>query len=80
MSEGKRNDLWLTDDDVETEIARLQGSEYVRLAQAEHRQKYRRRQYLYNLRSLEKRGRELAKTGWTPDNYADLEESGDGAE
>ena len=62
----KSKDLWLTDAAVEEEIARLRESEYVALARAEERQKYRRRQYLYTLRNLEKRGRKLAEEGWTP--------------
>ena len=42
----------LTDEMVESEIARLTSSHYVRLARAEQRIKYRRRQYLYQLRDL----------------------------
>ena len=67
----KKHDLWLTDAAVEEEIARLRESEYVALARAEERQKYRRRQYLYSLRNLEKRGRKLAEEGWTPDEEED---------
>lgn len=63
----KSRDLWLTDAKVEEEIARLRDSEYVALARAEERQRYRRRQYLYQLRNLEKRGRKLAEEGWTPE-------------
>lgn len=73
MKDHRQKDLWLTDEGVEEEIARLQGSEFVRLARAEQRQKYRRRQALYNLRALEKRGRELAKSGWTPECESDLD-------
>ena len=62
----KSRDLWLTDAKVEEEIAKLRESEYVALARAEERQRYRRRQYLYSLRNLEKRGRKLAEEGWTP--------------
>jgi len=62
----KSRDLWLTDAKVEEEIAKLRESEYVALARAEERQRYRRRQYLYTLRNLEKRGRKLAEEGWTP--------------
>lgn len=62
----KSRDLWLTDAKVEEEIAKLRESEYVALARAEERQRYRRRQYLYQLRNLEKRGRKLAEEGWTP--------------
>ena len=49
----------LTDEEVETEIKALSASEYVMLARREQRLKYKRRQALYTLRSLEKRGRAL---------------------
>lgn len=67
----KSRDLWLTDAKVEEEIAKLRESEYVALARAEERQRYRRRQYLYQLRNLEKRGRKLAEDGWTPEEEDD---------
>lgn len=67
----KSRDLWLTDAKVEEEIAKLRESEYVALARAEERQRYRRRQYLYTLRNLEKRGRKLAEEGWTPEEEED---------
>lgn len=57
----------LTDEDVEAEIALLIESEYVALARREQRLKYARRQRLYTLRQLEKRGRELAAAGITKD-------------
>ena len=59
---------WLTDEAVEAEIARLQQSDFVKLARKEMRLKYKRRQALYQLRNLDKRGKELAKAGITPDN------------
>lgn len=59
---------WLTDEAVELEIAKLQQSDYVKLARKELRLKYKRRQALYQLRNLEKRGKELAKIGITPEN------------
>lgn len=55
----------LTDEEVEMEIERLSNNDYVKLAKAEQREKYKRRQYLYNLRYLEKRGKELAEQGIT---------------
>lgn len=55
----------LTDAQVEKEIERLKNSEYVKLAQKEIRLKYKRRAWLYNLRSLEKRGQQLAAEGET---------------
>ena len=57
----------LTDEQVEQEIARLQQSEFVKLANQERRMRERRRMYLYGLRQLEKKGRELADAGFTSD-------------
>ena len=59
---------WLTDEAVELEIARLQNSDFVKLARKEMRLKYKRRQCLYQLRNLDKRGKELASAGITPEN------------
>lgn len=60
-----------------SEIQKLQQSEFVKLARKEQRLKYRQRQFLYTLRNLEKRGRQLASEGVTLDNLekqlADLE-------
>lgn len=53
----------LTDEQVEQEIARLTKSPLVALARYEQRVRYRRRQYLYTLRDLEKKGRALEKAG-----------------
>ena len=53
----------LTDEQVEAEIARLQNSPYVKLAQQERRIRERRRMYLYGLRQLEKKGKELEAAG-----------------
>lgn len=55
----------LTDEEVEREIERLQESPYVKLANKERRVRTRRRQYLYGLRQLEKKGRELEAAGIT---------------
>lgn len=55
---------FLTDEQVELEIERLKSSLYVALARREQRIKYRRRQVLYQLRDLEKKGRELASSGY----------------
>lgn len=57
----------LTDEEVEREIARLTTSEAVRLARQEQRIKYQRRQYMYGLRSLEKRGLQLMSEGLSLD-------------
>ena len=55
----------LTDEQVEMEIERLNSSEAVALARREQRLRYRRRQYLYQLRDLEKKGKALMKAGIT---------------
>ena len=56
---------WLTDEQVEQEIERLKQSPYVKLARKDIRIKYKRRQVLYGLRDLEKKGKELTKAGIT---------------
>lgn len=55
----------LTDEQVETEIERLKNSHFVKLAKKEEQIRLRRRQYLYCLRTYEKKGKELAKAGIT---------------
>lgn len=59
---------FLTDEAVEREIDRLTCTEAVRLARKELRLKYKRRQALYQLRALEKRGKELMAAGITYEN------------
>lgn len=59
---------FLSDAQVELEIERLLESEEVLLAKAEQRIKNRRRQYLYSLRTMEKRGRQLMADGITMEN------------
>lgn len=54
---------FITDAEVELEIDRLSKSPMVALAKKEQAIKYKRRQYLYKLRGLEKRGQELAEKG-----------------
>ena len=58
-------DYGLTDEQVEKEIERLNASEAVALARHEQRLKYRRRQYLYQLRDYEKKGKALMEAGIT---------------
>ena len=58
-------DYGLTDEQVEAEIEKLNASEAVALARREARLRYRRRQYLYQLRDLEKKGKALLKAGIT---------------
>lgn len=59
---------FLTDEQVEIEIERLLNSDDVALAKKEIRIKYKRRQYMYQLRNMEKRGKELSKQGVTLEN------------
>ena len=61
----KKTKTWLTDEEVEIEIERLNASEAVALARREARLKYRRRQRLYQLRDLEKKGKALMEAGIT---------------
>lgn len=56
-------DYGLTDEQVEQEIERLRQSPLVALARREQRIRYRRRQFLYQLRDLEKKGRALEQAG-----------------
>ena len=56
---------FLTDEQVEMEINRLLNSEAVQLAKKEIRIKYKRRQYMYQLRNMEKRGKQLKAEGVT---------------
>ena len=56
---------FLTDKEVEAEIERLTATDAVKLARREQRIKYRRRQQLYTLRALEKRGKQLMAEGVT---------------
>jgi hypothetical protein len=55
----------LTNEEVEKEIERLNESEAVALARRKLRLEYRRRQYLYQLRDLEKKGKALIQAGIT---------------
>lgn len=63
---------FLTDEAVEREIARLTATDAVKLARREMRLKYKRRQQLYTLRALEKRGKELEAAGITIDNIDEM--------
>lgn len=67
-----KNREWLTDEQVEAEIEQLKRSEYVKLARKEARLKYKRRQVLYGLRDLEKKGLALAAEGITLDNIEEV--------
>ena len=67
----------LTDEQVEQEIERLRQSPLVALARREQRIRYRRRQFLHQLRDLEKKGRALEKAGINMEVLNALSEMGD---
>lgn len=56
--------------DEEKELEELRKSPYVKLAKREQNLIYKRKQYLYGLRNLEKRGKELAENGVTAEKLA----------
>lgn len=62
----------LTDEQVEQEIERLKQSPLVKLAKKEEAVRNRRRQYMYCLRTYERRGRELERLGVTIDGLEAL--------
>jgi hypothetical protein len=71
LLKGEENDMakdYLTDEQVEMEISRLLQSDAVQLAKKEIRIKYKRRQYMYQLRNMEKRGKMLQADGITTEN------------
>lgn len=65
---------FLTDAMVEQQIAELVNDPQVRLAKEELKAKYRRRQVLYKLRWLKKRGVELERQGWLPEYDEELDD------
>ena len=67
MAELKKGRAGISDAEVEEEIEKLKESPMVRLARKEQRLQYKRRQVLYSLRAMEKRGRELTAMGYTID-------------
>lgn len=71
---------FLTDAAVESEIARLTLTPAVQLARREQRLKYKRRQQLYSLRCLEKRGNELMAAGITIENIDEMMEAAEEGE
>lgn len=70
----------ITDEQVEKEIEKLKQSKAVKLAKQERRVKTKRRQYLYQLRWLERRGRELQAQGVTEEELELLEQEADSSE
>ena len=67
---------YITDAQVESEIERLLESPYVKLAKKEEAIRYRRRQYMYTLRTYEKKGKALAEQGVTMESLLDIDEGG----
>lgn len=57
---------------LEAEIARLREDEHVKLAKRYNYARNRRKQYLYQLRYYQKKGRELAALGVTMDNLNEM--------
>ena len=76
----KKYEGFLTDEQVEVEIEKLNASEAVALARREARLRYRRRQYLYQLRDLEKKGKALMEAGITREVLDSMYESCDETE
>lgn len=74
-----RNEI-LTDMQVDTEIERLNASPLVKLARKERNIRYKRRRYLYDLRRLEQRGKQLAEAGFTLESLDALDITEDGME
>lgn len=64
---------WLTDEEVEKEIERLLEDDDVKLAKKEQRIRYKRRQYLYQLRNYAKKGKELRESGITMEILESME-------
>ena len=71
---------FLTDEQVEEEIERLRESPLVKLARRERRLQYKRRQYLYQLRELEKHGQKLKNAGITLELLGGMEKDIEEAE
>lgn len=65
----------ITDEMVEEEILRLQNSPLVKLARREEAIRNRRRQYMYQLRLYEKKGKQLEAQGITLEELEEM--SGD---
>lgn len=62
----------MTDEMVEEEILRLQTSPHVKLARREEAIRNRRRQYMYQLRMYEKKGKALAAQGITLEELEEM--------
>lgn len=62
----------MTDELVEEEILRLQNSPLVKLARREEAIRNRRRQYMYQLRMYEKKGKALEAQGITMEELEEM--------
>lgn len=67
------NNRKISDAEVELEIAALVNDPMVKLAKKDMYIKNRRRQYLYALRTLKKKGEELVKAGVTMEVLTNLD-------
>ena len=63
---------FMSDEAVEEEILRLQASPHVKLARREEAIRNRRRQYMYQLRMYEKKGKQLEAQGVTLEELEEL--------
>ena len=63
---------FMSDEMVEEEILRLQSSPLVKLARREEAIRNRRRQYMYQLRMYEKKGKQLEAQGVTLEELEEM--------
>ena len=63
---------FMSDEMVEDEILRLQNSPLVKLARREEAIRNRRRQYMYQLRMYEKKGKQLEAQGITLEELEEM--------
>ena len=63
---------FMSDEMVEEEIHRLQTSHHVKLARREEAIRNRRRQYMYQLRMYEKKGKQLEAQGVTLEELEEM--------
>ena len=63
---------FMTDEMVDEEILRLQASHHVKLARREEAIRNRKRQYMYQLRCYEKKGKQLEAQGVTLEELEEM--------
>ena len=63
---------FMSDEMVDEEILRLQASPHVKLARREEAIRNRRRQYMYQLRCYEKKGKQLEAQGVTLEELEEM--------